>query len=86
MDQNNRPRERLNWINLGMFHDIHRQCLKYPEDAALLEQGTGTGCGGLPDGETGEQCWSGQGSKNRKVDRRGASHRIWSVDPWVSLL
>ena len=54
------PVKGLNWINLGVFHDIHRQCLKYPEDAALLEQGTGTGCGGLPDGETGEQCWSGQ--------------------------
>ena len=54
------PVKGLNWINLGVFHDIHRQCLKYPEDAALLEKGTKTGCGGLPDGETGEQCWSGQ--------------------------
>ena len=44
--------------NSGMFHDIHRQCLTYPKDAELLEKGSKTGCSGLPDGETGEQCWS----------------------------
>merc|ERR1711893_151492 len=42
----------------GMMHDIHRQCLTYPKDAELLEMGATTGCGGLPEGETGEQCWS----------------------------
>ena len=50
--------DKVKSINSGMFHDIHRQCLTYPKDAELLEKGSKTGCSGLPDGETGEQCWS----------------------------